>query len=219
MRGDPTAESYVYLEAGASASATVDLATVYDLVQAGAYTIEFLSPRISHVARTKAEMTTSVDELGPVAMPSNQVSFTLGEGSAADQAELVGYIRRLYEQDGQWRIQFDPVEWLTGAEAARALVEDGLCSGSQRDCQPPNGFYIRDRGDGAVSLPLADQVIVLMQTLSHGPDGNFFWDEPIEWERFCQVFSEEATSHLREVPYQLTLDGGAVAVIGERYMP
>jgi peptidyl-Lys metalloendopeptidase len=79
MRGDPTPEAYVFLDAGASVSATVDLATAYDFSQAGEYTIEFLSPRISHVARTKEQMATSVDELGPVAMPSNQVSVTVEE--------------------------------------------------------------------------------------------------------------------------------------------
>ena len=79
MRGDPTPEGYQLLEAGQSASAEVDLATSFDFSQPGEYTIEFLSPRISHVARSEAEMARSVDDLGPVAMPSNQVSVTILE--------------------------------------------------------------------------------------------------------------------------------------------
>jgi peptidyl-Lys metalloendopeptidase len=79
MRGDPTPEGYGLLEAGQSASAEVDLATSFDFSQPGEYTIEFLSPRISHVARSEAEMARSVDDLGPVAMPSNQVSVTILE--------------------------------------------------------------------------------------------------------------------------------------------
>ncbi len=80
MRGNPLPEDYVLLEPGASVSAEVDLATVYDFSQAGEYTIEFLSPRISHVARTKADLAQTVDDLGPVEMPSNRVTIKIDTG-------------------------------------------------------------------------------------------------------------------------------------------
>jgi hypothetical protein len=73
MRGDPTPDAYVFLNAGASVSATVDLATAYDFSEPGEYTIAFISPRISHVARTMDQMAGSVDDLGPIQMPSNSV--------------------------------------------------------------------------------------------------------------------------------------------------
>ncbi len=73
MRGDPTPDDYVFLDAGASVSAAVDLAAAYDFSQPGEYTIAFISPRISHVATTVDQMAASVDDLGPVRMPSNGV--------------------------------------------------------------------------------------------------------------------------------------------------
>jgi hypothetical protein len=76
-RADPTPDSYILLEPGASVSATIDLAEVYDFSKPGLYTIAFGSPRMSHVAGTVGEMATSIDDLGPVAMPSNQVSVTI----------------------------------------------------------------------------------------------------------------------------------------------
>jgi peptidyl-Lys metalloendopeptidase len=79
-RGDPTPEAYVHLEAGASVSATVDLAEAYDLSNAGEYTIAFVSPRNSHVARTKGDMARSMDDLGPVSMPCAPLSVTIVEG-------------------------------------------------------------------------------------------------------------------------------------------
>jgi len=79
MRGDPTVEDYVLIKSGASISAEVDLATVYDLAEAGTYTVQFLSPLISDVARTRAEMATTVDELGPVGIPSEPVQIEIGE--------------------------------------------------------------------------------------------------------------------------------------------
>ncbi len=82
MRGDPLPENYVRLEPGASVSAEVDLATAYDFSQAGEYTIEFLSPRISHVAKTESEFAASVDDLGPVETPCNTVSLRI-EGASA----------------------------------------------------------------------------------------------------------------------------------------
>jgi hypothetical protein len=55
----------------------VDLATAYDFSKAGEYTIEFLSPSISHVARTEAEMAKTVDDLGPVQIRSNRVTVKI----------------------------------------------------------------------------------------------------------------------------------------------
>lgn len=72
-RGVPTPEDYVFLEPGGAASATVDLATAYDFSEPGEYTIAFISPRISHVARSEDEMATSMDDLGPVEIASESV--------------------------------------------------------------------------------------------------------------------------------------------------
>lgn len=85
-RAAPSAEAYVLLEPGESASAEVDLATAYDFSQAGTYTIEFLSPRISHVARTEEGIATSLDDLGPVQMPANTVTVEIdGAGGLPDR--------------------------------------------------------------------------------------------------------------------------------------
>jgi len=85
-RGDPTPEGYQRLEAGQSASAEVDLATSFDFSQPGEYTIEFLSPRISHVARSEAGMARSVDDLGPVDIPANTVTVKVGGSSVEPTA-------------------------------------------------------------------------------------------------------------------------------------
>jgi hypothetical protein len=74
----PPPEAYILLDAGESVSAEVDLATAYDFSKAGEYTIEFLSPSISHVAKTEAEMAKTLDDLGPVQIPSNRVTVEIG---------------------------------------------------------------------------------------------------------------------------------------------
>lgn len=79
-RSDPRPEDYILLEPDASVSVEIDLAAAYDFSQAGAYTIEFLSPRISHLAETEPEMAASVDDLGPVAIPSTPITVNIGGG-------------------------------------------------------------------------------------------------------------------------------------------
>ena len=106
MRGDPLPGNYVLLDPGATVSAEVDLATAYDLTQAGDYTIEFLSPKISHVARTEAEFAAAVDDLGPVEIPCNPISLRIEDSTAsparrtrAEAAEMIrGYLQDQHSQ-------------------------------------------------------------------------------------------------------------------------
>ncbi|MEJ2758055.1 MAG: hypothetical protein P8046_06175 [Anaerolineales bacterium] len=78
-RAAPSLDAYVFLAAGASVSAVVDLSTSFDFSKAGTYEIQFISPRISHIALSEAEMATSVDDLRPVEIPSHPVTVLIGE--------------------------------------------------------------------------------------------------------------------------------------------
>ena len=82
-RDDPTPDSYVLLGPAEVAWAEVDLSEAYDFSIPGTYTIEFISPRTSHVARSQAGMARSLGELGPVEIPSNEVMVAIG---AADDS-------------------------------------------------------------------------------------------------------------------------------------
>ncbi len=78
-RAVPTPDDYVWIEAGGSTSAEVDLAEGYDFSQAGQYSLQFRSPLLSHTAKTLEEQAGSVDELLEIRIPSNTVSVTIGE--------------------------------------------------------------------------------------------------------------------------------------------
>jgi hypothetical protein len=88
-RGVPTPDDYVLLEPGGSAVATVDLSMAYDLSAPGTYTIIFLPPRISHVARSEDEMATSMDDLGPVEMASESIVVEI-EGATSSWPQAGG---------------------------------------------------------------------------------------------------------------------------------
>jgi len=77
-RAAPISEDYVWIDAGGSISAEVDLAEGYDFSQAGQYTLQFRSPRLSHTAKTAGEQADSLDELEMIRIPSEPVSVTIG---------------------------------------------------------------------------------------------------------------------------------------------
>jgi len=126
-RTAPSPEAYVLLEPGESVSAEVDLATAYDFSKAGEYAITFLSPSISHVARTEAEMARSLDDLGPVQIPSNRVTVTIAGSSVSSvrrtPAEAAGMIRGyLQSQKPDLNPDFRlPLEEVPGHEAWETL--------------------------------------------------------------------------------------------------
>ena len=137
----------------------------------------------------------------------------------SSKVQIIGYIEDLYEQPGAMYISFDQIEWFDGPEAGRAMQEDGLCSDSEPDCEPPNPFYIRNRDEKLVPFRVSEQVAIIMQTLSHQADGNFEWDKRIDLDRFQQAYNSESTSCLKSVPYWITVDRGVVITIREQYIP
>jgi peptidyl-Lys metalloendopeptidase len=82
-RAAPLPDDYVLLHARESVSAEVDLTASFDFSKAGEYTIEFVSPLISHVASMETEMAKTLDALGPVHMPSNVVVVEIHNGGGA----------------------------------------------------------------------------------------------------------------------------------------
>jgi len=80
-RGDPTPESYLFLGAGEALSTDINLEEAYDFSQPGLYKIKYRSPSISHIAWSQAEMATTLDELGPVKIPSYEVQVFVSGAS------------------------------------------------------------------------------------------------------------------------------------------
>lgn len=83
-RTPPTPDVYVLLEPSQSVSAVVGLSGAFDFSLVGRYRIKFISPHISHIARTEVEMAKTMEELGPVNIPSNEVSLELVESTVSE---------------------------------------------------------------------------------------------------------------------------------------
>jgi heat shock protein HslJ len=76
-RAPPVPDDYVWIDSGGSISAVVDLAEGYDFSKAGTYTLQFLSPRLSHTAKTQGEQADSLDDLQMVLIPSDPVTVSV----------------------------------------------------------------------------------------------------------------------------------------------
>ena len=74
-RGNPKPDSYIMIEPGKGVTTEVDISKVFDFSHQGTYTIKFRSPQISNVAYSEAGMATTLDELGPVRIPSNEIKL------------------------------------------------------------------------------------------------------------------------------------------------
>jgi hypothetical protein len=96
-RAAPTSESYIHIEPDKGVTAEVNIAEAYDFSQPGTYTIKFRSPRISHIAQSEADMSASLNELGPVDISSNEVTLKVVTSSTGNLAP----IRRTTEQAGE----------------------------------------------------------------------------------------------------------------------
>jgi hypothetical protein len=96
-RAAPTPESYVFVEPDKGMTGEVNVAEVYDFSQLGTYIIKFRSPRIAHIARSEAEMATTLDELGPVNISSNQVTLEV----VASSTGMGQSLRRTAEEAGE----------------------------------------------------------------------------------------------------------------------
>ncbi|UCG25948.1 MAG: hypothetical protein JSW55_08185 [Chloroflexota bacterium] len=96
-RAEPTPETYTVLDVGEMVSAEVDLADAFDFSVPGEYAIEFISPRISHIAKSEAEMATTFDELGPVQIPANEVTVRIdAESHPVSEVEAAQEALRRY---------------------------------------------------------------------------------------------------------------------------
>lgn len=75
-RGDPVAEDYEEIAPGEAASASFDLAKVYDLAPAGDYDLEFVS-RILDVTTDRSEVPRPLDRHQPLDVECNDLAFSI----------------------------------------------------------------------------------------------------------------------------------------------
>jgi hypothetical protein len=185
-RAEPTPEAYTLIEASDIAWAEVELNLAYDFSIPGNYTIEFKSPGFSHIAKSEADKASTYDELGPIEIPSNEVSVTIesGDRSSADMEAAREVLARYFSLLNEGRYDDAVALYGGGYENLRdwnptadpddlaALLEQG-CTVNGLRCLPAKN--IMAMGAGA-----PDTYAFAAQFQE--PDGSLFTYKPgVDW--------------------------------------
>lgn len=136
------------------------------------------------------------------------------DGAVSEPVERFGFIRSV--GTGGESIEFDSAEWLTGDEARREFESKGMCDPGS-DCEPPNGYIIRNDDTSTTRVPVSKSAVFVMQTRSHDPDGNLNFNESVTLEEFTNAL--QSGPYALYVPFHVTIERGAVVKIIEQYVP
>ncbi len=150
--------------------------------------------------------------------------------------EPLGYIKRVYQDNGRTYIDLDEAQMMTGYDGARAMFADtdGDCPSGVDDttssaCMTDDGYYIRNNSTSTMSLELAPSAVfnVVSSTIA-GP-------KPIPLKSFAAfqhyldgvqaVISNSAPApdthgvYTFGPPFHVTLKDGVVVKLEEQYLP
>jgi hypothetical protein len=174
---------------------------------------------VAETTTTTTEAVTTTTE-APTTTTSKSTTTTT-EKLAAEETRLanghvkaMGFIKKVWEQDGKRYIIIDYAEMLTGQEAIDAAIAAG-------DIQPgedlPNDYYIRNADSEKRMLQVSDSVDITTSTW-HGE-----MDSPVTWDVFQSFWSanppDQEAAFLRDSPWWIERDGAVVVKIDEQYLP
>ncbi len=125
----------------------------------------------------------------------------------------MGYIDKVWVKNGVRHLSIDYAEMLSGEEAQKAALEDGVIKpGETLD----NDYYIRNQNPKKREFTIAADVTIKTQTRSGG------FDQPATWEEFLSFWSPtppDGAGHLKDMPWWIIRDGNEVIDISEQYIP
>lgn len=132
----------------------------------------------------------------------------------ADGAHFV-FIKEIV--DG--KVVIDTAEWLSGEEARKAAIEDGVIAEGE---DLPNDFYIRNSDSGTIEIAVAPEANA--KVLVFDANGAIV-DEEIELNELAVAFTGAYAGHTiyglvaGEFPVDIEVDGGVVTSIEQVYLP
>lgn len=127
--------------------------------------------------------------------------------------KAMGYIDRVWEEGGKRYLSIDYAEMLSGREAQRAAVEDGVIQpGETLD----NDYYIRNQNSLKREFTVSATATIKTMTREGG------FDQPATWEEFLSFWGPNPpgqATHLKDMPWWITRNGPTIVAIEEQYLP
>ncbi len=134
------------------------------------------------------------------------------EDASAEDGRHFGYLRKVTAKGSQLAVTVDYAQFLTGKEAADAAAAHG------DESPPPNDFYILNDNPKLRTFTLASGAAIAVVISDHKWNGA---DEPRTYtpKQFAAMWADPAYESLRQAPWWLTVEDGAVTRIDEQYIP
>ena len=127
--------------------------------------------------------------------------------------KAMGYIDKVWEAEGKRYIRIDYAEMLTGDEAKKAAVADGVIGpGEELD----NDYYIVN--DNPKKREFTVSASATFATSTFGG----VMDQPSTWAEFKSFWSAappDGAEHLHDMPWWIVRAGTEVVSIAEQYLP
>ena len=130
--------------------------------------------------------------------------------------ECTAFISGIEKCEEENIIKFDSIAYFTGDAALKAYSEDKK---NDKKLEPPAGFYIRNKSIDTLGFVISDNCNIVMQTLSHGSDGNYKFNEQIDRGRFIKLFNTADMSFFKQKPFKLSIVNSEIVSIREIYIP
>lgn len=77
------------------------------------------------------------------AVKETPTSTTATDKATTSDVKQLGYVKKLYEESGSKYISIQYVQWLSGEEAIKAIMEDDKCTREEAQSRYTNDHYIR----------------------------------------------------------------------------
>jgi hypothetical protein len=136
-----------------------------------------------------------------------------------DSQTQASYIDQIYQADGQTYVKADFIEWYEGEAANKVFRE------REQDpdiTEAPDGYYIVNDDKQLQTLRIASDVKIYMQIYNRNGnvvEANTNWNEEINVAQFVSLFSVNSEMNLKDYPYHLTIENGAIVKITQQFIP
>ncbi len=104
---------------------------------------------------------------------TNNDKTNAAKATTRDGKQL-GYVKKLYEESGSKYISIQYVQWLSGEEAIKAMMEDDKCTREEAQSRYTDDHYIRDKNKEVKKVKVSNNATYsIIKTGAEATKSNF----------------------------------------------
>ena len=128
--------------------------------------------------------------------------------ATTSDGKQLGYVKKLYEESGSKYISIQYVQWLSGEEAIKAIMEDDKCTREEAQSRYTNDYYIRDKNKEVKKVKVSNNAnYSIIKTGAEATKSNF--DE----------VKKELGETTQEILCDVTIKNNEVTDLKQKYHP